>query len=77
MKIKDENNNEIGEVYYRIYRAEDNKIVFPCMQSFDECDYEQDRFLSEERFETEDKAKDGYLVLIGRAKLLLSYPCEL
>lgn len=35
------------EVYYRIFQLDDDKLTVVCMQEFDECDYDQDRFMTE------------------------------
>lgn len=34
-------------VYYRIYLTRDNKLTVVCMQSFDEYDYETNKFLKD------------------------------
>jgi hypothetical protein len=49
-------------VYYRLYLTTDNGIAKPnepvvvCMQNFDEGDYHSDRFLSGDRWTTEEEA---------------------
>lgn len=51
------------DVYYRIYQSEriDLKLTVVCMQDFDECDYYEDRFMTDEdgyrlRFDYEEDA---------------------
>lgn len=45
-----------NEVYWRVMRKGDD-IVFPCMQDFDEIDYDQSAFLTEKQFDTEEAAQ--------------------
>lgn len=44
------------EVYYRIYMDREGDICIVTLQGFDERDYDQDRFLSEQKFESEEEA---------------------
>lgn len=45
-------------VYYRIYRSHQTEEWVPvCMQSFDECDYDQSRFLNDVHYESENEAQ--------------------
>lgn len=46
----------ISEVYYRVIQARDRTIKVVCLQDFDEYDYDQKRFLTTEKFGTEDEA---------------------
>lgn len=47
-----------NSVYYRVIRSyKDNRPVVACMQWFDEPDYDQSRFLTDEQFETEADAE--------------------
>lgn len=39
---------EENEEYYRIYLNSDNKLSVITMQSFDECDYNKDDFMTDE-----------------------------
>lgn len=48
----------MDEIYYRVMLDRHDKIRIVEMQSFDECDYDQNRFLTEEHFETESEAED-------------------
>lgn len=66
-----------NEVYYRIYRSQENEVVFVCMQDFDENDYDQDRFLNDEHYETEQEAKDAFLLMRAKAERLLAYKVDL
>ena len=43
-------------VYYKIYLDGDDNVCLICMQWFDEPDYDQDRFLSATKFESEEAA---------------------
>lgn len=50
-----------NDVYWRILMTGDRKIGIACMQSFDECAYDQNRFLKGEdgwpiRFDSEETA---------------------
>lgn len=47
-----------NEVYYRIYLGKSDEIVIVCLQRFDEHDYNQSRFLSEQRFISEEIANE-------------------
>jgi len=42
--------------YHRIYLTQDNQVAIVQMGECDEIDYNQNRFLSSNRFETEDEA---------------------
>jgi hypothetical protein len=44
-------------VYYRLYVSKNDGIKIVCMQSFDEDDYDQSRFVNKERYETEEEAE--------------------
>lgn len=52
-----EDDDDVSPVYYRIYLGGD-EIHIVTMQWFDEFDYTQDRFLTAEKFKTEDDARD-------------------
>lgn len=56
----------MNALYYRIYLNRDNKYVPVCMQDFDERDYDQSRFLVENKFPSELAA----LEFIARTRLL-------
>ena len=47
-----------NEVYYRIYLSESDKdeVCVVTMQYFDEIDYDQNKFLSNKKFNTEEEA---------------------
>lgn len=60
----------MDEPYYRIYDSEHGPVVV-CMQWFDEFDYNQELFLSPEKFETEEDAYAELLII--RAKILDEY----
>ena len=47
---------ENNDIYYRILR-DGHKLVIVTMQRFDEYDYDQDRFVSSEKFATEEEAQ--------------------
>ena len=64
--------NKENSVYYRILMV-DNDVFFPCMQDFDEVDYNQSNFLSEERFTDRFKAVDAFLLMQSKARLLVHY----
>lgn len=42
--------------YYRLYRAADGKIKAVCMQWFDEGDYDESRFFTDTKYDTEEEA---------------------
>ena len=46
-------------VYFKIIRSSDDnrKHLVACLQSFDECDYDQSRFLSQTKYKTEEEAQ--------------------
>lgn len=49
---------ERNAIYYRLYyRESENKIVVVCMQWFDEYDYDQSKFISDKKFESEEVAQ--------------------
>lgn len=48
--------NDCG-VYHRVYLTPDGEFSVVCMQDFDEKDYDQSRFVTDARFNTEDDAK--------------------
>ena len=50
----------MSEVYWRVYRDNEDSVVFPCMQDFDEMDYNQENFLTEDKFESEARARGWY-----------------
>lgn len=47
----------MDDVYWRILLTNDD-IHIVCMQWFDETDYDQNKFLSKEKFESEEKATE-------------------
>jgi hypothetical protein len=51
------NNRENG-VYYRLMVNREFGVSVVCMQNFDEVDYDQKRFLTEQKFDTEELAED-------------------
>lgn len=46
----------MSDVYYRLYVDRTNTACVVCMQDFDECDYDQHRFLSSKKFDSEEQA---------------------
>lgn len=48
----------MSDVYYRVMIDRNDKICFPCMQDFDEIDYDQKRFITTTKFESEELAED-------------------
>lgn len=49
---------ERNEIYYRLfYRESENKVVVACMQWFDEYDYDQSKFITDKKFESEEVAQ--------------------
>lgn len=46
-----------NSVYYRLFLGHNDEPVVVTMQWFDEYDYDQDRFLNEERYDTEKEAE--------------------
>jgi len=59
------------KVYYRIY-FNNERVVFPCMQDFDEGDYNQDGFLNYERYDTEQDAKNAFILMRYQAQQKIS-----
>jgi hypothetical protein len=47
---------EYYPVYYRPFQRDDGSITVCCLQSFDECDYDQSKFLTDIKFDSEDDA---------------------
>ncbi|MCY8228769.1 hypothetical protein MOC30_14360 [Bacillus spizizenii] len=54
----------MNDIYYKIYQSSrlNELITVVCMQWFDECDYDKERFLTDEegnalKFDTEENAK--------------------
>jgi len=46
----------MDDIYYRLYRISSGEIEIVCMQWFDEFDYDETQFLTDEKFETEEEA---------------------
>jgi hypothetical protein len=46
----------MNELYYRVYRCEDGELVVVHMQDFDEYHYNQNAFVTSEKFKTEEEA---------------------
>lgn len=47
-----------SEVYYRLlYKEDTNKIIVVCMQDFDEIDYDQSKFITDKKYESEVEAQ--------------------
>ena len=47
----------MDEIYYRIlFSPRDGTIDIVCMQDFDECDYDHSRYLTTQKFDTEEEA---------------------
>lgn len=61
-----------NEVYYRLFVGRDNEPVVVCMQWFDENDYNQKRFINEERYETEEEAERVLLAIRIKANMPLT-----
>jgi hypothetical protein len=58
----EENEEEFdySPVYYKILLTRQNKLCVVCLQDFDECDYNQDKFLKDEEGEAyKFMEKDG------------------
>lgn len=49
-----------NELYYRIMFGRDGKVCYPCMQQYDESDYDSDDYITDEIFDTEADAKAEY-----------------
>jgi hypothetical protein len=47
----------MSRIYWRVYRDNENKIVPVRMQWFNESEYDQYRFLTYEKFDTEEDAE--------------------
>jgi hypothetical protein len=73
-------NNRQSGIYYRVMVNREHTISIPCMQDFDEPDYDQKRFLTEETFDTQELAEDWVLRNLHvceealRASKLTGYP---
>ena len=53
----------LNDVYYKIIQCEDGVLTVACLQWFDEYDYDQDRFFTDEdgyqlKFDTEEEAEE-------------------
>ena len=48
---------EVNKCYWRILKTE-NKLCIVEMQNFDEYDYDQKKFITEQRFDTEEQARE-------------------
>ena len=59
-------------VYYRLYVDRNDTPVVVCMQSFDECDYDQKRFITDTRYAEEEQAESALLALKVRADMPLT-----
>ncbi|HEY4387916.1 MAG TPA: hypothetical protein VGN34_26000 [Ktedonobacteraceae bacterium] len=59
-------------VYYRLFVNYQDQPCVVEMQWFDEFDYDQDRFINNEHYDTEQKAEDALLTLKVKAGLPLS-----
>lgn len=46
----------MSDIYYKIYLTREEEIAIVCLQSLDEQDYIENRFLSEEKFKSEEDA---------------------
>lgn len=62
----------VSPLYYRVYTNKNGNIVFPCLQGFDEVDYRKERFLTEEKFDTEEKARAWYEA--NKVSFILEWP---
>lgn len=51
--------DDTSPVYFRLYWPEGKDPCVVMMQWFDEPDYDQDRFLSDARFDSEAEAESG------------------
>lgn len=55
-----EDKEEIGNRYYRLLRDQDGQVVAASMDRDDEYDYDQSRFIGEERYSSEEAALAAY-----------------
>lgn len=46
----------VQDIYYRVYFDRNDEISIVCLQDFDEDDYDQERFLSSTKFDTDEDA---------------------
>ncbi len=63
---------EPDPVYYRLYVNNKDEPCVVCMQWFDELDYDQARFINDERYNTEEQAEEALLQLKIKAGMQLS-----
>ena len=64
------------ECYFRIYVDKNGKVCFPEMQEFDEHDYDQKKFLNDKKYETEEEARDGFLLMREKARMIVNLKME-
>jgi hypothetical protein len=63
---------EANKEYYRLFVDRDDNPCVVCLQPFDEDDYDQKRFINEDRYETEEEAEDALIALKAKAGIPLS-----
>jgi hypothetical protein len=63
---------EANAVYYRLFVDRNDQPCVVCMQWFDERDYDQSRFINEERYKSEEEAELALLTLKTKAGMPLS-----
>jgi len=62
--------------YFRIMINKEGFVVFPEMQDFDEPDYDQTKFLNEEKYKTESEAINAFCLMRMKAKLVANLYME-
>ena len=62
-----------NEVYYRILLGDDFKFHIVTMQYFDECDYDQNKFLNNDHYETEKDAEIFLQKEYTKSKLFINF----
>jgi hypothetical protein len=63
---------EANKPYYRLFVDRDEKPIIVCLQPFDECGYDQSRFINKRQYETEVAAEKALFALMVRASVPLS-----
>lgn len=63
---------EANPVYYRLFVDRNDQPCVVCMQWFDEMDYDQSRFINEERYKSEEEAEQALLELKVKANMPLT-----
>lgn len=61
-----------NRVYWRLYVNREDEPVVVTMQSFDEMDYDQDRFINDEKYDSEEQAKQALLAYKLKASVPLT-----